>query len=57
MPTFLVASGARSRRSMRHTNSHADCQPISNGHSYVYAYPDSSGHCYTYSASYGYTDR
>jgi hypothetical protein len=33
---------------MRHANSHADCQPISIGDSYVYAYPDSSGHSYTY---------
>ena len=40
---------------MRYTNSYADCKPISNGDSYVYAYPDSSGHSYTYSASYGYT--
>ena len=42
---------------MRYTNSHADCQPISIGDSYVYAYPDSSGHSYTYGASYGYTYR
>ena len=33
---------------MRHTNSHADCQPISIGDGYVYAYPDSPGHSYTY---------
>ena len=38
---------------MRYANSHADCQPISNG--YVYAYPDSCGLCYTYGAGYGYT--
>ena len=37
------------------TNSHADCKPISDAHSYVYAYPDSPGDGYTYSASYGYT--
>jgi hypothetical protein len=40
---------------MRHANRYADCQSISIGDSYVYAYPDSSGHSYTYSASYGYT--
>jgi hypothetical protein len=37
------------------TNGHADCKPISDAHSYVYAYPDSPGYGYTYSASYGYT--
>jgi hypothetical protein len=41
---------------MRYANSHADCQPISNGHSYVYAYPDSPGHSYTYSPSYSNSD-
>ena len=34
---------------MRHANSYADCKPISNGHSYVYAYPDSPSLSYTYS--------
>jgi hypothetical protein len=41
---------------MRYANSYADCQSISNGHSYVYAYPDSPGHSYTYSARHSYTD-
>ena len=44
---------------MRDTHTDDDCNSISNGHSYVYAYAHSPGHSYTYSysASYGYTYR